>query len=166
MFPYILGKYQIGKRQTLIDFHFSSPGNSKHLDDCIRTGDIPNRMIDSRRVLIQKNARKGNAVANYWPIASFNLLWKLLTDIISEKVYDYLNQQNVLPGEQNCCWQRTIGTKDQLLIDKAVVRNCRRRKTKLKMAWVDLRKAYDMGLDSWILKTLGQVWTAIDIRSA
>ena len=162
MFPYILGKYQIGKRKTLIDFHFSSPGNCKHLDDCIRTGDVPNKMIDSRRVLIQKNVRKGNAVANYRPIASFNLLWKLLAD----NIYDYLNQQNVLPGEQNCCWQRTIGTKDQLLIDTAVVRNCRRRKTKLKMAWVDLRKACDMGLHSWILKTLGKVWTAIDIRSA
>ena len=52
-----------------------------------------------------------------------NLLWKLLTGIVNEKVYDHLNQQNLLPEEQKSCRQRTRGTKDQLLIDKAVVRN-------------------------------------------
>ena len=28
----------------------------KHLDDCVQTGDVPNWMVESRTVLIQKNA--------------------------------------------------------------------------------------------------------------
>ena len=35
-------------------------------------------------------------------------------------------------------------TKDQLLIDNDVIRNCNRRKTNLKMTWVDFRIAYGM----------------------
>ena len=103
----------------------------KHLDDCIQTADVPNLMEESRTVLIQKDTRKGNAVGNYRPIACLNLLWKLLSGIINEKVYDHLNQQNLLPEEQKGSRRRTRGTKGQLLIDKAVVKNSRRRKTNL-----------------------------------
>ena len=55
----------------------------KHLDDCIQTGDVPNWIVESHAVQIQKDARKGNAVGNYRPIACFNLLWKLLTGFIN-----------------------------------------------------------------------------------
>ena len=63
--------------------------------------DFPNWMVESWTVLIQKNARKGNAVGNYRSTAHLNLLWKLLTGIINENVYDHhLNQQKLLPEEQ------------------------------------------------------------------
>ena len=103
----------------------------KHLDDCIKTGNVSNRMIESRTVLIQKDARKRNAVGNYRPIACLNLLWKLLTGIINQNVYDHLNQQKLLPEEQKGCRRKSIGTIDQLLIDKAVVRNSRKGKQTL-----------------------------------
>ena len=48
----------------------------KHLDDRIQTGDVSNLMVESRIVLIQKDARKGDAIGNYRPIAWLNLLWK------------------------------------------------------------------------------------------
>ena len=86
-----------------------------------------------------------------------NLLWKLLTGIINEKYYYHLNQQNLL---QKCCRRKTRGTKDQLLINKTVVINSRRRKTNLNVAWIDFRKAYDMVRHNWILKTLELVGTA------
>ena len=79
----------------------------KHLDDCIQAGDVPNWAVESRAVLMQKVARKGNDVGNYRPIACLNLLWKLLTGIINEKVYNNLNQQNLLPEEQKDFQRRT-----------------------------------------------------------
>ena len=135
----------------------------KHLDDCIQTGDVPNWMVESRTVLIQKDVRKENAVGNYRPIPCLNLLWKLLTGIVNEKVYDHLSQQNLLPEEQEGCPRRTRRTKDQLLIDKAVVRNSRRRKANLNVGWTDFQKAYDMVPHSWILNTLELVGTARNI---
>ena len=132
----------------------------KLLDDCRETEDVPNWMVENRIVLTQKDARKGNAVGNYRPIAGLNLLWKLLTGIVNEKFYDHLNQQNLLPEEQKDRRRRTRGTKDQLLIDKAVVRNSRRRKTNLNVTWIYFRKAYDMMPHSWILKALELVGRA------
>ena len=40
------------------------------------------------------------------------------------------------------------------MIDKAVIRNCKRRKTNLNIAWIDFRKAYDMVPQAWITKAL------------
>ena len=40
---------------------------------------------------------------NYKPKVCLNLLWKLLTSIINEKLCNHLNQQNVLQEEQKGC---------------------------------------------------------------
>ena len=45
-------------------------------------------------------------------------------------------------------------TKDHLLINKAVIRNFKSKKTNLIMAWVDFRKARDMVPYVWIIKAL------------
>ena len=109
-----------------------------------QTGDVPNWMVESQTVLIQRDERKGNAAGNYRPIACLNLLWKLLTGFINEKVYDHLNQHKLLLEEQKGCLQKTREMQDQLLIDKVVVRDSRRRNANLDVAWIDFPKAYDM----------------------
>ena len=49
--------------------------------------------------------------------------------------------------------RKSKGTKDQLIIDKMVLKDCRRN-TYLAMAWIDYRKAYDMIPHSWITECL------------
>ena len=126
----------------------------QELNQCLMTGKVPTLMVEGRTVLIQKDPDKGNVVGNYRPIACLNLLWKLLTAIISDKLYVHLETQDLLPEERKGCRKVSRGTKDQLLIDKAVIRNCKRRKSNLNMAWIDFRKAYDMVPHSWMLKSL------------
>ena len=47
--------------------------------------------------------------------------------------------------EQQNEWQRkSRGTKDQLLIDKTILKNWKRRFTGIRMAWVHYKKACDM----------------------
>ena len=59
-----------------------------------------------------------------------------------------------LPIEQKGCKRKSRGTKDQILIDKTVLNDCRKRHTSLGMAWIDYEKAYDMVPYSWILESL------------
>ena len=47
-----------------------------------------------------KDANKGTEVGTWRPIACLNLIWKLLTTIISEKTYDHLKENRLLPEEQ------------------------------------------------------------------
>ena len=84
-------------------------------------------------------------------------MWKLLTGIMGEKLYQHLERNGLLADEQKGCRKGSRGTKDQLLVDKAILKNCRRRLTNLSMAWIDYRKAYDMVPHSWILKCLEMV---------
>ena len=89
-------------------------------------GEVPEWMVKGRTVLIQKDPTKGRAVANYCPIACLPLMWKLLTGIFADKIYDHLHINNLLPDEQKGCRKQSRGTKDQLLIGREVLREAKR----------------------------------------
>ena len=54
------------------------------LNNKLQSESIVEWMIESRTVLIQKDPTKGNVVGNYRFIPCLNLLWKLLTVIITD----------------------------------------------------------------------------------
>ena len=115
---------------------------------------IPLWMTTGRTVLCQKDPRNGNAVDNYRPITCLPIMWKLMTGIIADNLYKMLEEGDILPMEQKGCRRKSRGTKDQLLIDKMILNDCRMRHKNLAMAWVDYKKAYDMVPHSWIIECL------------
>ena len=50
-----------------------------------------------------------------------------MTGILAKKMYSHLERENVLPSEQKGCRKGSRGTKCQLLIDKTVLRDDKRR---------------------------------------
>ena len=115
---------------------------------------IPVWMTTGRTVLCQKDPQKGNVVDNYRPIYCLPLMWKLMTGVIADSVYKMLEESDILPTEQKGCRKKSRGTKDQLLIDKMILADCKKRQKNLAMAWVDHEKAYDMVPHSWIAECL------------
>ena len=91
-------------------------------------------MTHGRTVLCQKDPRKGNGVENCRPITCLPLMWKLLTGVIAEEIYDYFEPEKLLPEKQKGCRRGSRGTKDQLLIDKTVLKDCKKRHSNLSMA--------------------------------
>ena len=79
-------------------------------------------------------------MSNSGPITWLPLIWMLLTSILGEELYEYLENTNSLPWEQKRCREGSRGTKDQLLIDKMMVKDCKRRLPSLGVAWVYYRK--------------------------
>ena len=75
---------------------------------------------------------KGTEVGNYRPIACLNLIWKLLTGIISDKTYDHLEKNRLLPEEQKGSRRKCQGTKDQLAIDRCNITKLQEKKNKFK----------------------------------
>ena len=69
----------------------------------LQSASIFDWMVESCTVLTQKGPTKGNAVGNYRPLACLNLLWKLLTGIITDKLYKHLENEDLLPEEQKGC---------------------------------------------------------------
>jgi len=135
------------------------------LQKCLDDGDVPAWMVKGRTVLIQKDPAKGTVASNYRPIACLPLMWKLLTGIFAEKIYDHLRDNNLLPDEQKGCRKKSRGTKDQMVIDKAILREARMKKRYLAMGWIDYKKAYDMVPHSWIMEMLDLVKVAGNMSS-
>ena len=84
---------------------------------------------------------------------------KFITGIVADEIYNHLEKNDLLPEEQKGCRRNRRGTKYQLLIDRAAMKNCKRRKVGLSMVLIDYRKAYDTVPDSWIKKVHGDVWS-------
>ena len=105
-------------------------------------------MTTGKMILCQKDPGKENTVDNYWPILCLSFMWKLMTGIIANSLYEYLEVYNLIPAEQKGCRRNIRETKDELLIKKMVLNDCKKRHTNLGMAWIDYKKAYDMILHS------------------
>ena len=59
--------------------------------------EIPSSMRYGRTVLCQKDLVKGNSVENFRTITCLLLVWKLLTSIISEDMYCFMENEHLLP---------------------------------------------------------------------
>ena len=130
---------------------------------------LPAWMTHGLTVLCQKDPRKGNAITchnhNYRPITCLPLMWKLLTGVIAEEMYDYLEQEKLLPEEQKGCRRRSRGKKDQLSIDKTALNDCKKMHTNLSMPWIDCKKAYDFVPHSWINECMELFGIADNMRN-
>ena len=90
-------------------------------------------------------------------------MWKLMTETVDESMSNFLDMNDKLPVEQKGCKKESRMTKDQLLVDKTILRDCRKRYTTLGMAWIDYKKAYDMVPHSSILESLELVQVSDNI---
>ena len=63
------------------------------LNNELQSASIPEWMVESRTVLKRKDPTNGVSNGNYGPIACLDLLWKLLTCIITDKLYKHLENQ-------------------------------------------------------------------------
>ena len=113
-------------------------------------------MTKGRTILTQKDKQKGKAASNYRPISCLLLVWELLTGVIAEEVYRFLDTNLLLPQEKGCR-RKSRGTNDLLFIDKIIMREVKMRKQNLSMTWIDHKKAYDMVLHSRIIYCLETV---------
>ena len=171
-------KFHNSAQKSFIFYKFcnsSMPGPPPHklgplllgegqLNGCLEMGVVPEWMTKGRTCLILKNRSKSGLVSNNRPITCLPLMWKLLTGIIGQSVYNHLEEEQILPPEQKGCRRGCRGTKDQLMIDKMILKNCRRRLTNLAVRWIDYKKAYDMVPHSWIKQCMEWFGVADNVK--
>ena len=95
-----------------------------------------------------------NIPKNYRSITCLSTMYKILTSIVTERTYNFLDTNNILPSEQKGCKKGSYACKDQLLINKMLLVNSRSCHRNLSTAWVDYRKVFDSVPHTWILKVL------------
>ena len=80
-------------------------------------------------------------------------------------MYNYLEREKIPPEEQKGCKRGIRGTMHQLLIDKTVLKDCKKTHTNLSMAWIDCRKAYDLVPHSLVNECMEMFGTAENSRT-
>jgi hypothetical protein len=137
---------------------------AQQLNHLLQSGTIEGWMTTGRTTLLMKSKEKGAIPSNYRPITCLPTTFKLMTAIIADSMQDYLEQHGLIPDEQKGNRRQSRGTKDQLLIDKMILRNAKRRKVNLHVAWIDYKKAFDSLPHSWIAKCLDMLGISSNIR--
>lgn len=114
---------------------------------------IPEWLVEGSTNLLPKKAETW-IPKNYRPIACLPTTFKVLTSIVTDRLYKHLESQNIMAIEQRGCKRDCYGCKDQLLINNAILENCHVKKKNLSTAWIDYKKAFDSVPHSWLLKCM------------
>ena len=105
------------------------------------------------RYLLPKS-NETNIPKNYRPITCLPTMYKILISIITERTFNFLDNNNILPTEQKGCKRESYGCKDQLFINDMLPDNSRSSCKNLSTAWIDYRKTFDSIPHSWLLRFL------------
>lgn len=70
------------------------------LNDIIQSTRVPAWMTKGRTVLIPKDPTEGNIPSNFRPITCLPLMWKLLTSMISDILYEHLQNRTCYHGNR------------------------------------------------------------------
>ena len=76
--------------------------NKMDIPNWMATGK-PNWMTTGKPILCQKDPGKGNVADNCQPIFCLSFMQKLMTGILANSVYKYLEVYNLIPVEQKEC---------------------------------------------------------------
>ena len=105
-----------------------------NLSSCLIEGKVPSWMTKGRTVLIQKDKTKGNEASNYRPITCLPIAWKILTGILAEEIYCFMEKKAMLPEEQKGGRKGSMGTADLLYIDRMIMKEVKARKRSIAVA--------------------------------
>lgn len=127
---------------------------SEILNDIIRKPeDAPEWLTMGRTSLIAKKPPTTDS-SNYRPITCLPVIYKIITNIITSRMNEHINRNNIIPTEQKGNANNTSGTIDQLIINKMVMETAKRRNVNISTAWIDYRKAFDSIPHDWIIHLL------------
>lgn len=123
---------------------------AKFFNDFIKDPEcMPEYLTRGKTYMLPKDNDTKNP-AKYRPITCLNTTYKLLTGILTDRLYAHLTRNGVLAEEQKGCRRGSKGCKEQVLLDSVIVGSNRR----LHTAYVDYKKAFDSVPHSWILEAL------------
>ena len=109
-------------------------------------------MACQRHHLLITKSDETNNPKNYRLITCLTIMYKILTSVLTEYTYLFLVNSGLFPDEQKGCKRGSYWCNYRLLINKVILENCHNRNTKLSIAWIGYKKAFDSVPHSWIEK--------------
>ena len=108
-------------------------------------------------------------VKNYRSIVCLPMYYKLMTFILTNKIYDHMTMNNILLIEQKGVQRKVIGWKDHLMLDEIMSYGVNRNKISVRLIWINYKKKYNNIPHSWLIEAIkmckidDKVWKFIEI---
>ena len=114
--------------------------------------EYPLWFAEGKTSLIPKAGEFSNE--NQRPITCLNNMYKWFTSCMLKQMNQHLDKYALTEGEQRGAKVGCSGTIDNLLIDRMVCEDSKRNKRNLSMAWIDVKKAYDLIDHKWLVEMM------------
>lgn len=88
---------------------------------------------------------------NLRPITCLSVIFKLITKIVTGRLTEFVQANDVISENQMGAKKHTLSAKESALINNAININ---NKDKLRVAWIDVKKAYDSVRHPYLLDVL------------
>ena len=111
------------------------------LSDAIKNPEDSPAWLTEWITYLQPKANDTVNPKNYRPVTCVSTTYKLLTSIITERMYVFMETNDLFPIEQKGCRRGSCGYKGQLLINQMIIKDCKSKHR----TW-----AWNYGLD-WLL---------------
>lgn len=115
--------------------------------------ETPQWLTTGRTTLVPKKLDTKNP-ANYRPITCLPIIYKILTNVITNRMKHHIEINHIVPDEQKGCSNATYGTIDQLSINGMVMTDAVRKSRNISTAWIDYKKAFDSIPHDWLIESL------------
>ena len=76
-------------------------GIALQLDRCLQENNLLKWMVTGKTLLCIEEIQKGKLVSNFRPITCLPLIWKLLTGILAEELYEHLEKNKFITTATN-----------------------------------------------------------------
>ena len=87
----------------------------------------PKWLTTGTTTLIHKSGPTDNA-KNYRPITCLPTYYKTITLMLTDRIYNHLKSNNILPPKQKGIMRNARGCKDQLMLDKTITEDAKKKK--------------------------------------
>ena len=114
--------------------------------------EYPLWFAEGKTSLIPKAGEFSNE--NQRPITCLNNMYKWFTSCMLKQMNQHRDKYALTEGEQRGAKVGCSGTTDNLLIDRMVCEDSKRNKRNLSMAWIDVKKAYDLIDHKWLVEMM------------
>ena len=114
--------------------------------------EIPPWLTIGRSVMIPK--KDNPPASDHRQITCLNTLYKLIMSVIDHQLQVHEDMNNLMQIDQRGGKAKSMGTIDNLLIDKMILKDAHFHKKNLSCTWVDIKKVFDSASHEGIIKTL------------
>ncbi|KAL1447199.1 hypothetical protein WDU94_005635 [Cyamophila willieti] len=130
------------------------PHLGHHINNVIEHPEQMPAFLNQGITYLQPKCEEIQNAKNYRPITCLNTLFKIITCIITDRVEEFITNNQIMTENQKGCKKNSRGCKEQLIIDHVICAQAKKRCKNLSVAWVDYVKAYDSVPHSWLLQVL------------